>query len=282
MKSGLRSTSVGVGLWPAHHGRFMDAMPKSIGWVEVVSENYMPWPGQKFGPSISFLEQIRREVPVALHGVSMNLGSADPLDMDYLKRLNELIERVEPLVVSDHLAWTGVNGQNLHDLLPVPYIRAALELMVQKIQQAQDFLGRRILIENPSTYVQYVHSEMHETEFLNEIVKRTGCGLLLDINNVYVCSVNHGFDPVEWLRNLNLEAVEQIHLAGHSDVGGFLVDTHDAPVCEEVWSLYRWLMERQAARYVMIERDGHIPAWDELETELARFGEFHVESRLSS
>lgn len=282
MKSALRTQAVGVGLRPIHHDRFINNPPSSVDWIEVVSENYLPWPGNGFDPSILLLERFRLNLPVALHGVSMNLGSADELDLNYMRRLKMLIERIEPFVVSDHLAWTGVDGQNLHDLLPVPYTQEALETMVRKIEQAQMFLGRQLLIENPSTYLRFASNDMSETDFLNELIGRTGCGLLLDINNVYVNSVNHGHNPIDWLKKINTNSIGQIHLAGHSDLGGFLVDTHDAPVCDQVWEVYRWLMKNVDIKHVMIERDGHIPEWDDFEKELKRLGEIYDESDVSA
>jgi uncharacterized protein (UPF0276 family) len=275
----VQDLGVGVGLRPAHHFHFLNEKPKSVHWIEVISENYMPWKGKVFGgsftKSIDTLLKVRRDYPVALHGVSMNLGSVDSLDLEYMKRLKQLVDQVNPFVVSDHLSWTGVNGQNLHDLLPVPYSEEALRVISKKVEQAQDLLGRRLLIENPSSYLEFKSSEISEPEFILALLRTTDCGLLLDINNVYVSSVNHGFDPISYLKQIPKERVGQIHLAGHSKVDCYLIDTHDEPVCEDVWNLYKWAVAYFGTRSVMIERDGNIPEWSELEKELLRIGEIH-------
>lgn len=271
----IQDFGVGVGLRPAHHFQFLYEKPKSVSWVEVISENYMPWIGKDFLNSIDMLSKVREDFPVALHGVSMNLGSTDSLDRDYIKRLKKLADRISPFVISDHLSWVGINGQNLHDLIPVPYSEEALQIVSEKINQAQEILERQILIENPSSYVEFKASTLSETEFINALFEKTNCGLLLDINNVYVSSVNHNFDPVSYLKQIPLDRVGQIHLAGHRKVNGYLIDTHDAPVCEEVWSLYQWSVRYFGLRNVMIERDGHIPDWIELEKELLRIGEIY-------
>ncbi len=271
----FKDMGVGVGLRPAHHSDFLEQRPSSVTWIEVISENYMPWQNQTFGKPFHTLSRFREDYPVAMHGVSLNIGSVDPLDFDYLSRLKALIDAIDPFVVSDHMSWTGMNGQNLHDLLPVPYTEEALNLILQKLARVQDYLGRPILLENPSSYLEFRGSEMSEPEFLQKIVKSSGCGLLLDINNVFVSSVNHGFDPFDYLRQIPGERVGQIHLAGHSKMDGFLIDTHDAPVCDEVWDLYSWYISQIGRRSTMIERDGHIPEWQELEKEILRIGAIH-------
>lgn len=271
----MQDLGVGVGLRPAHHSHFLTEKPKSVRWIEVVSENYMPWKDKDFGTSIDTLLKVRQDYPVALHGVSMNLGSADLLDLEYMKRLKKLVDTVNPFVVSDHLSWTGVNGKNLHDLMPIPYNEEALSIVTKKIEQAQDILGRRILVENPSSYFEFKTSEMSEPQFITALLNKTDCGLLLDINNVYVSSVNHRFDPISYLNQIPEERVGQIHLAGHSTMEGYLIDTHDAPVCEEVWNLYQWAVAHFGTRSVMIERDGNIPDWSDLEKELLRLGEIN-------
>lgn len=228
----------------------------------------MAWQGREPGRSLEFLKKVRRNVPIVLHGVSLNIGSVDPLDKNYLQRLKQLIDVIEPEWVSDHLCWTGVNGENLHDLLPVPYTEESLRLIAEKLDEVQNYLGRRILIENPSSYLEFKQSTISEWDFIGELVARADAGLLLDVNNVYVSSVNHGFDPRVYLKAIPWNRVGQIHLAGHSDMGGYLIDTHDAPVCNEVWSLYRQLMAEKGAVSTMIERDANIPEWSILETEL--------------
>lgn len=281
MNSFKRDLGVGVGLRPAHHSEFLNEKLKSVNWVEVVSENYMTWSDQNYRPSLDTLIKVREDYPVALHGVSMNLGSADPLDLDYLKRLKQLADKVNPFLVSDHLSWTGINGDNLHDLLPLPYTAEALEVITRKIDQAQNILGRRLLIENPSSYFEFTSSEMTEVEFINLLIKNSDCELLLDVNNVYVSSVNHSFDPIEYLKQIPKDKVSQIHLAGHSKMDGFLIDTHDAQICEEVWGLYEWTINYFGTRPVMIERDGNIPEWKELEQELLRVGRINEQIKKS-
>jgi uncharacterized protein (UPF0276 family) len=262
----------GVGLRSAHYSQFLKTPPTSVRWVEVISENFMRWEnGLLPSRPVKTLEQVRSQFPVHLHGVSLSLGSADDLNFNYLKRLKELVDRIEPEIVSDHLCWTGVDGENLHDLLPLPYTQSTIDWLVGKILRVQDFLGRRILIENLSTYLEYSSSEMPEWEFLSEIAKKADCGLLLDLNNVYVSSVNHGFNPLDYLRSLPTERVGQIHLAGHRvEADGLLIDTHDAPVCDDVWTLYEWYVENHPSVSTMIERDGNIPDWEELETEILK------------
>jgi uncharacterized protein (UPF0276 family) len=259
----------------------MDQRPASVGWVEVISENFMPWKERPLGKSFQTLSKIREDLPVALHGVSLNLGSADPLDFDYLSRLKTLIDAIDPFVVSDHLSWTGVNGNNMHDLLPLPYTDEALRFVAQKLDQVQNFLGRPILIENPSSYLEFIQSEMSEPEFITQLLSHTECGLLLDINNVYVSSVNHGFDPKVYLRSIPCEKIGQIHLAGHSQRDGYLIDTHDAPICGDVWALFDWFTSQYGLTNTMIERDGNIPEWQELEKEILRVGEIHEHHKLA-
>lgn len=262
----------GVGLRPPHFSKFLTTPPSSIQWVEVVSENYLRWENGIW-PSqpIRHLERVRERIPVNLHGVSMSIGTASDLNFDYLKRLKELIDRIEPELVSDHLCWTGIDNQNLHDLLPLPYTKETIDWVVGKILQTQDFLGRRILIENLSSYAEFKASEMPEWEFLSEIARRADCGILLDINNIFVSGSNHGFNPLEYLRGIPHDRVGQIHLAGHSvESDGFLIDTHDAPVCDEVWTLFEWYAERYPSRSTMIERDANIPDWADLEMEVLK------------
>jgi uncharacterized protein (UPF0276 family) len=259
---------IGVGLRPVHYTEFLNQAPRSVDWVEVVSENYMDWPDRSLSGARQHLHEIRTRMPVALHGVSLSIGSAAPLDLDYLARLRSLIREIDPILVSDHLCWTGVDGINLHDLLPLPYTQSVIEHVVQRVRTVQDFLGRRIVLENLSSYVQFPSSEMPEWEFLSEVAERSDCGILLDVNNVYVSSVNHRFDPERFIDSLPTERIAEIHLAGHKRKGTLLIDTHDEPVCPEVWELYRYTLKRTGARSAMIERDGAIPSWNELELEV--------------
>jgi len=257
------SPGFGLGLRPDHYADFL-AGPQPVDWLELISENYMV-PG---GKPLAMLDAIRADYPVALHGVSLSIGSTDPLDPDYLARLKQLARRVEPLWVSDHLCWTGVACRNSHDLLPLPYSEEALRLVVAHVRQVQDLLGERILLENVSSYLEFTDSVMPEWTFLRAVAEEADCLLLLDVNNVYVSSVNHGFDPRDYLRHLPAERIQQIHLAGHSDHGDYMVDTHDHPVCDAVWDLYREACARFGVVAAMIERDDHIPPLADLIAEL--------------
>ncbi|HSW07093.1 DUF692 domain-containing protein [Aquabacterium sp.] len=253
----------GLGLRTEHYADFIAAKP-AVDWLEIISENYMV-PG---GKPLHHLDRIRADFSVVMHGVSMSLGGTDALNTDYLRELKALAARVQPAWLSDHLCWTGVNGQNLHDLLPLPMTGAALRHVASRLQQVQDTLGRRLAIENLSSYVRFAADEMNEFQFVAELLRRTDSLLLLDVNNVYVSSVNHGFDARAYIDAMPPERVVQIHLAGHSVQDGFLIDTHDAPVCPEVWDLYRYTLQRIGFRPTMIERDDRIPALDELLAEL--------------
>jgi len=253
----------GLGLRSEHYAAFAEPQP-GIDWLEVISENYLV-PG---GKPLHHLDRIRRDHPMVMHGVSMSIGSTDPLDLAYLRDLKALADRIEPAWISDHLCWTGVDHHNLHDLLPLPYTEAALRHVVERVQQVQELLGRRLLLENVSSYVSFAGDEMSEWEFIAELAQRADCELLLDVNNVYVSSVNHGFDARAFIDAMPRERVRQIHLAGHEDHGHYLVDTHDHPVCEAVWQLYGYTVQRLGAVPTMIERDDHIPPLAELLAEL--------------
>jgi uncharacterized protein (UPF0276 family) len=253
----------GLGLRPEHYRDFLDGRPR-VDWLEVISENYLV-PG---GKPLHHLDAIRRDHPMVMHGVSLSIGSTDPLDLHYLRQLKQLAGRIEPGWISDHLCWTGVDHTNLHDLLPLPYTEAALRHLVPRIAQVQDLLGRRLVLENVSSYVRFAGDEMSEAEFIAELLKRSDCLLLLDVNNVYVSSVNHGFSATGFIDAMPADRVVQLHLAGHRDNGDHLVDTHDAPVCDAVWQLYRHTLQRLGPVPTMIERDDHIPPIDALIAEL--------------
>ena len=257
----------GLGLRPEHYRDFAAGGP-GVEWLEILSENYLV-PG---GKPLAYLDLIRRDYPMAMHGVSLSIAGAEPLDADYLRELKALARRVQPAWISDHLCWTGIGRTNLHDLLPVPFTREALRHVASRVGKVQDFLGRALVLENVSTYVRFAGDEMAEWEFLAALVERSGCELLLDVNNVYVNAVNHGFDAREFIDALPAAAIRQIHLAGHCDHGDHLVDTHDAPVCDAVWDLYESAVERLGPIPTMIERDDRIPALEELlgELEIAR------------
>jgi len=253
----------GLGLRAQHYREILDDNPP-VDWFEIISENYMI-PG---GQPLKLLDRIRERYPVVMHGVSLSIASTQPLDMTYLAALKALADRTNPGWISDHLCWTGVHGVNLHDLLPVPYTEEALDHVVSRIRQVQDYLGRRIAIENVSSYIEYGHSEMQEWEFVAEMAKRADCWLLLDVNNVFVSGFNHAFDTQAFIDTVPIERVVQFHLAGHSEAGTHLIDTHDEPVRQEVWDLYAQALKRFGAVSTMIERDDNIPPLADLVMEL--------------
>jgi uncharacterized protein (UPF0276 family) len=255
----------GIGLRTDHYETVLAERP-AADWFEVVTENFLATGGRP----LDVLEQVRRDYPVALHGVALSIGSVDPLDGVYLNALARLVERVEPALVTDHLCWTGVDGRSVFDLLPVPYTADALEHVVRRVGSVQDRLGRRILLENPSTYVEYRCSEMPEWEFLAELSRRSGCGLLLDVNNVHVTCTNHGHDPVVYLDALPPAAVGQMHLGGFTALGTFLFDTHSRAVCEEVWALYARAVGRFGPVATLVEWDADVPPLETLLDESRR------------
>ncbi|MES2495980.1 MAG: DUF692 domain-containing protein [Pseudomonadota bacterium] len=253
----------GLGLRKQHYGDFLDhAVP--VDFVEVISENFMIDGGRPR----DILRRVRERHPVALHGVSMSIGSADGLDRAYLDRLRALVDEIEPLFVSDHLSWSRFAGFSSHDLLPLPYTDEVLDLVCANIATAQDVLGRPMLIENPSSYVAFDGSTMTEWQFLDAMCKRSGCGLLLDINNIFVSATNHGFDPLAYIDGVPVDRVRQVHLAGHSRGQDLLIDTHDQPVPPTVWALYDYALDRLGPVATMIERDDAIPPLADLLGEL--------------
>jgi hypothetical protein len=259
------SLGFGLGLRAQHYRDILDGSP-AVDWFEVISENYMV-PG---GQPLRMLDAIAERYPVVMHGVSLSIASTSPLDQDYLRDLKALARRVKPRWVSDHLCWTGVHGINLHDLLPVPYTEEALDHVVSRISQVQDLLGRRLVIENVSSYIEYECSEMSEWEFVAEVARRSDCWLLLDVNNVFVSGINHDFNAAQFLDAIPADRVVQFHLAGHSEGETCLIDTHDQPVSEDVWSLYAKAIERFGPVSTMIERDDNIPPLASLVEELDR------------
>jgi uncharacterized protein len=250
---------VGIGLRTPHYRELLERLPP-IGWFEVHSENYFGDGGQP----LYFLERFRSHYPFSLHGVGLSLGSADTLNPTHLQKLKSLVVRFEPGLVSDHLCWSSVGGQFLNDLLPLPYTEEALNHVVTRIGEAQDFLRRQILVENVSSYLQFKHSTIPEWEFLAEVSRRSGCGILFDVNNIYVSSKNHGFDPKIYIDAIPASAVQEIHLAGFDSNGECLIDTHGKPVFEEVWPLYAYAIERMGPKPTLIEWDTDIPALDVL------------------
>ncbi|TAM44535.1 MAG: DUF692 domain-containing protein [Gammaproteobacteria bacterium] len=249
----------GIGLRAPHY-RDVTETPPDVGWLEVHSENYFG----DGGAPLHYLERARVHYPVSLHGVGLSLGSADPLNREHLRKLQQLIARIEPGLVSDHLSWSSIDGRYLNDLLPLPYTEEALDHIVARIVETQEFLGRRILVENPSSYLRYRHSTIPEWEFLTAAAERADCDILLDVNNVYVSACNHGFDPRVYLRAIPADRVQEIHLAGHTvkhhEDGDILIDTHNTRVCDVVWELYRETVARLGLRPTLIEWDSDLPA----------------------
>lgn len=255
----------GLGLRSAHYQHVLTRWP-DIDWFELITENYLA-PG---GRPRAILRQIREHYPVVLHGLSFNIGEDMPPDYDYLDQLKALIAEVQPEWVSDHLCWTGLNGYTSHDLLPIAYTNDNLQRVTNKVERIQDYLGRTIVLENPSIYVGFRSSSMSEAEFINALVQRTGCEILLDVNNVFVSGFNLGFDPYLYVDTLNSKAIKQFHLAGHTHNITHIIDTHDHPVSSDVWKLYRHACERFGPVATLLERDDHIPPFEELEAELAQ------------
>lgn len=261
--------TAGIGVRGPHY-RALSERSRETGWLEAHSENYFG----AGGAPVLFLERLRRDYPLSLHGVGLSIGSTDPLDRRHLNQLKALVDRFEPAVISEHLSWSSVNGCFFNDLLPLPYTEEALRHFADRVSRVQDFLGRQMLIENPSSYLAFEHSVMPEPEFLGALCERSGCGLLLDVNNVHVSASNLGLDPGAYLRDIPAERVQEIHLAGFAEKsypqGTILIDHHGAPVHEDVWALYRSLVRRIGPRPTLIEWDTNIPELDVLLAEAAR------------
>ena len=260
----MRGTGFGLGLRTQHYADFL-ARKQPLDWLEIITDNYLI----DGGKPLAVLDTIRRDYPVAMHGVAMSIGSSQGVDVPYLQRVKALADRIEPLWVSDHLCWTGPGPEQLHDLYPLPYTDESARHVITQIRHAQDVLGRRLVLENVSSYVRYRHDSVSEWQFLAHIAEEADCLLLVDVNNIYVSSVNHGFDPLTYLHALPAQRVQQIHLAGHSDNGDHIIDTHDHPVAQPVWDLYAQACQRFGAVAAMIERDDHIPPLAELLDEMA-------------
>lgn len=257
------SPGFGLGLRTAHYADFL-AQPQRVDWLEILSDNYMV-PG---GKPLRMLDAIRARYPMAMHGVALSIGSVEGPDRAYLQQLKQLVDHVQPLWVSDHLCWTGVHGRQLHDLMPLPYTDEALDVVVRNVRQVQDVLGRRLVLENVSSYVNFKQSHMSEWDFVAAVCERADCLLLLDVNNIYVSSVNHGFDAMSYIDRMPAHRVQQMHLAGHAHNGDHIIDTHDQPVSDPVWALYAHACRRFGHVATMIERDDHIPPLSELIDEL--------------
>lgn len=262
---GLPNLGFGVGLRSAHYGH-LEAHWPAVDWFEVISENFM----DSHGRPRHVLNEVVARYPVVAHGVSMSIGSADPLDLDYLARLKRFVDEIDPVWVSDHVCWTGVAGLNTHELVPIPFTEEALAHVVERIRTVQDVLERRIVLENPSSYVTYVASTMTEWEFLARMATEADCGLLLDVANVRVSAVNHEFDPVEYLRALPHERIVQMHLAGHDEQPTHIVDTHDRPVADAVWELYAIATQLTGGVSTLIEWDERLPPFPEVHAEVLK------------
>jgi uncharacterized protein len=254
---GFENLGIGVGLRTAHYAHILEQEPE-VDWFEVLSDNYLHTRGRP----LYILDQIAERYPLVMHGVSLSIGSTDDLDWEYLRELRALRERIGARWVSDHLCWTGVMGKNTHDLLPIPLTEEALKHTLARVRQVQDFLGCPLVLENPSTYVEFAGATLREWEFLSALVEEADAGLLLDVNNVYVSAFNHGFDPHEYLRGLPMERVVQFHVAGHTDYGTHLIDTHIGPVPDPVWKLLAEAYELGAEASVLLEWDAEIPDFE--------------------
>ena len=257
-----------IGLRSTHHNEFLARRP-NVPWVEVHSENFFADGGRQ----LQVLDAVRRDYGVSLHGVGLSLGGSDPLDPEHLRRLRRLVQRVEPALVSEHVCWGSADGIFLNDLLPMPYTEAALRHLAVRVSAVQEFLGRQILVENVSSYLEFAGAEMTEWDFLVQLARRAGCGILLDVNNIYVSAENHGFPAHNYLRAIPAELVGEIHLAGHTAVDGILIDTHSAPVTDAVWGLYRAAVQLLGSVPTLIEWDAELPTLERLLTEATRADE---------
>lgn len=262
---GLPNLGLGVGLRSKHYDHLLKHDPV-VDWFEIISENYI----DNWGYSRHVLEHVASIRPIVMHGVSMSIGSTDPLNLEYLNQLKELAELVNPVWISDHLCWTGVASINTHDLLPLPLNLESLKHVISRVHQVQEILKRPLVLENPSTYMEFQHSTLHEWEFLSELANQTGCGLLLDVNNVFVSATNHNFDPEFYIRNIPHKSVVQIHIAGPTDCGQVLIDTHDQPVPTQVWKLYQLAQELTGGVSTLLEWDANIPEYPELVAEVLK------------
>ncbi len=266
---GLPDLGVGLGLRTVHYGRIVETWPE-VAWFEILSDNYMRTEGRP----LDFLDQIAARYPIAMHGVSLSIGSTDPLDRAYLGELRALRDRVRARWVSDHLCWTGVGGRNTHDLLPMPYTEEALAHVADRVRAVQDLLGAPLALENPSTYVEHAGAAMPEWEFLARLAERADCAILLDVNNVFVSAYNHGFDPQEYLAAVPYDRVVQMHVAGHTNHGTHIIDSHVGPVIDEVWQLLGQAWKRAGGVSVLLEWDAEIPGFEETHAEALRARRF--------
>jgi uncharacterized protein (UPF0276 family) len=265
MSVSLPFLGYGLGLRSTYYQQILEQSP-DVDWFEVVSENFMV----QGGKALYYLDAIAERYPLVMHGVSLSIGGPHALDPDYLNQLKQLAERVRPAWISDHLCWSRGNAHQLHDLLPLPYTEESLDYIAARVIQVQDVLQRPLVLENVSSYVRVASDDFTEWEFLAALSRESGCELLLDVNNVYVSSRNHGFDPWAFIRSLPIDKVRQLHLAGHSDYGDYVIDTHDHPVSDPVWALYQRTLEHFGPVATLLERDDHFPPFDELLDELQK------------
>ncbi len=265
----IANLGVGLGLRTTHYAHILEANPK-VDWFEIISENYM----QTAGRPLAILDRIAERYPIAMHGVSLSIGSTDPLDWAYLEELRALRERTNARWVSDHICWTGVAGRNTHDLLPMPLTEEAVRHTAARIREVQDFLEAPLVLENPSTYVEFASSTMKEWEFITALCNEADCGLLLDVNNIYVSAFNHGFEAAEYLRGIPLDRVVQMHVAGHTRHETHIVDTHIGPVVDDVWALFGDAYARVGGASVLLEWDAEIPDFEETHAEALRAHDF--------
>lgn len=266
---GYPNLGLGVGLRHVHFQHILETWP-DVDWFEIISENFMDSEGRPR----HILEQVAERYPVVMHGVSLSIGSTDPLNQDYLRKLKQLAEEINAVWISDHLCWTGVVGRNSHDLLPIPFNEESLAHVVERIKTVQEVLERPLVLENPSSYITFQDSTMNEWEFISSMAEEADCGLLLDVNNVYVSAYNHEFDPYEFLQSLPHERIVQFHLAGHLNCGTHCIDTHDGRVIDEVWELYRKAHELTGGVSTLLEWDANIPSFDEMHAEVLKARQF--------
>lgn len=263
-KFGYPHIGYGVGLRSPHYDTILEDRPKGVDWFEIISENFI----EAHKGYWDFLADLRTDYPIVMHGVSMSIGSTDPINLNYLNKLKALAEFIKPSWISDHLCWTGVQGKNTHDLLPVVYTEESLKHIVSRIKQVQDVLGRNIVLENPSTYLEFESSQIPEWEFVARMAEEADCGLLLDVNNVYVSAFNHNYDVQKYIDAMPRGRIVQIHLAGHQNLGTHIIDTHDGHVIDEVWDLYAYTLQTKGAVSTLLEWDDHIPEFPVLVAEI--------------
>jgi len=273
----LPDLGLGVGLRTAHFRHIVEKWPR-MDWFEILSENFIDTEGRP----LYFLDQIAERYPIVMHGVSLSIGSTDPVDFEFLGKLKALATRVRAVWMGDHICWTGVAGLNGHDLYPVPYTEESLKHLVERVRIAQDFLERPLVLENPSTYLTFRASSMPEEEFIARLAEEADCALLLDVNNVYVTCRNHDLDPHEYLKAIPYDRVVQIHLAGHTDHGSHCIDTHNGRVIDAVWDLYADVQRRRGNTATLLEWDADIPKFEVLQREVGRANRFRDERRVAN